>query len=256
VADSELVQAYDTLFSEGKLRDAEGLYRWALARLAPERGALLLDVACGQGLLLAQAVRAGLKTCGVDFSPQALAMARAREPRACVLLANGERLPFADQSLDYVTCLGSLEHFRDPWQGASEIRRVLKPHGRAALILPNAYYLADIVWHVLRRGRGPRHKQCIERFATAQEWADLLEMMGLKVTATQAWNFLWPRTWADWRWYLANPRKILYLLSSLVTPFNLSCQFLYLCTVSDPRPDLNERLPLVLRRTEPCCEER
>ncbi len=251
MTDSRLVQSYDALFSEGALRDADALYRWVLRRLAPRAGARLLDVACGQGLLLEAAVKGGLRACGIDFSPEALRMSRRRAPGADVVLADGERLPFADQSLDYVTCLGSLEHFWDPWQGASEIRRVLVPGGRAAFILPNGYYLADIVWHVLRRGRGPSHKQRVERFGTAREWADLLEMMGLHVECTRAYNFLWPRTRADWQWYLSHPRKILYLLSGLVTPFNLSCQFLYICTVGEPRPGLNDTLPLVLRRPEP-----
>ena len=125
---------------------------------------------------------------------------------------------------------------------------MLRPGGRAAIVLPNAYYLADIIWHVWRTGRGPSHKQALERFATIGEWRDLLEMMGLAPRCIRPYNFLWPRSRADWRWYARRPRKLLYLLSGLLTPRNLSCQFLYLCEVAEPRPELNARLPYSLRR--------
>ena len=244
----ERAQHYDVLFAQGALREATAFYRWVLRALDAPPGARLLDVACGQGLLLAEAQRHGLMAHGVDFAHEAVEASRRAAPGAAVLLANGERLPYDDASFDCVACLGSLEHYEDPWQGAREIRRVLRPGGRAAIVLPNAYYLADILWHVWRTGRGPSHKQDLERFAIIREWGDLLAMMGLAPRRVRPYNFLWPRSLADWRWYLRRPRKLLYLLSGLVTPRNLSCQFLYLCEVAEPRPELNARLPFALRR--------
>ena len=247
---AEVAASYDVEYAGEGLQDSDSAYAWALSRLAPRAGATLLDVACGEGALLRHAVARGLAACGVDFSEGALRRAQLAAPKARLALANGERLPFADGSFDYVTCLGSLEHYLDPWRGASEIARVLAPGGRAAILLPNAYYLADIVWHVWRTGRGPDHRQVIQRFAAAREWADYLTMMGLPVQATMRCNPRFPRTRVDWRWYRSNPRRLLYLVAGALTPFNLSASFLYLCRPGELRPELNARLPLELQRPE------
>jgi ubiquinone/menaquinone biosynthesis C-methylase UbiE len=146
-----------------------------------------------------------------------------------VAIADGERLPFADQVFDYVTNLGSLEHFCSPEQGLLEMRRVLKPGGAVALVLPNSYYLLDILWHVWRRGYPVSHKQMIERFATAGEWRDLIQAHGFRVRRSLKYNFCWPRSSADFRWYARYPRKIPYFALSLVTPLNLSYSFLFIC---------------------------
>jgi ubiquinone/menaquinone biosynthesis C-methylase UbiE len=245
---ASIAEAYDRRFQRGDLRESDAHYRWVLEKLGPAAGGRLLDVACGEGLLLREALARGLETYGVDLSRQALERSRALAPGAQLALANGERLPYDDASFDYVTCLGSLEHYLDPWRGAAEIRRVLKPDGRAAIFVPNSYYLADIVWHVWRQGRPPDHHQVIQRFATRQEWTDYLAMMGLKVFKTHPYNYCWPRTRVDWAWYRRNPRRLLYLLSGLVTPRNLSYSFLFLCAPGEPRPELNAGLHLGLHK--------
>jgi SAM-dependent methyltransferase len=246
----QLSAQYDAIYAGAGLHDSPSAYAWALNKLRPRAGAKLLDVACGEGELLRQAAARGLDAYGVDFSRGALARSRQSAPAAHLALADGEHLPFPDHSLDYVTCLGSLEHYLDLWRGVSEIARVLTPAGTAAILLPNSYYLADIVWHVWRTGRGPDHHQAVQRFATAREWADVLTMMGLEVVKTYRQNLLFPRSRAEWRWYLSHPTRLLYLLSGYVTPLNLSYCFLYLCRPAAPRPELGASLPLALRCPE------
>ncbi|NLG27455.1 MAG: methyltransferase domain-containing protein [Chloroflexi bacterium] len=246
----DIAASYDATFAGEGLQDSDSAYAWALQKLAPRPGARLLDVACGEGALLRHALARGLEAHGVDFSEQALRIARKAAPQAHLALANGEHLPFPDAAFEYVTCLGSLEHYLDPWRGAAEIARVLKPGGRAAILLPNAYYLADLLWHVWRTGRGPDHRQVIQRFAAAREWADYLTMMGLAVVTTHRSNPRFPRNRADWRWYRSKPRRLLYLVAAAVTPFNLAHSYLYVCEPAAPRPELNARLPFELQRPE------
>jgi len=248
MVEAQGAEIYNQLFAQEGLSESESFYRWSLQKLEPRPGATLLDVACGQGGLLRAAAEAGLRAFGLDFSRQALELARQAAPQAQLVLAEGEALPYRDKSFDYVTCLGSLEHFTDPWRGATEIRRVLKPEGLAAIFLPNGYYLADLLWHVLRKGRGPHHRQLVERFAAAHEWADFLTMMGLQVLKIYRYNFCWPRSKRDWQWYRRYPRKLLNLLLGVITPFHLSYSFLYVCKVGEVTLSLNERLPLLLRR--------
>jgi SAM-dependent methyltransferase len=106
-------------------------------RLSP--GSTLLDLACGRGaygLLIAQ--KAGTSLIGVDFSAQALTEAREQAVRMGVsnasfrtggLTATG--LP--DASVDAVLCTDAIQFPDEPASAYEEIRRVLKPGGRAAL---------------------------------------------------------------------------------------------------------------------------
>jgi SAM-dependent methyltransferase len=47
-----------------------------------------------------------------------------------------ERMPFADDTFDYVISNAVLEHIRDPFTAAKEITRVLKPGGRMFILVP------------------------------------------------------------------------------------------------------------------------
>jgi SAM-dependent methyltransferase len=197
--------------------------------LGVQAPAALLDIACGEGHLVKCARRRGIDAIGADFSGNALWWARQMLQANVVALADGERLPFADRRFDYVTNLGSLEHFASPEQGLAEMRRVLQPNGMAALVLPNSYYLLDIVWHVWRRGYPVSHRQAIERFGAVNEWRDLIEDNGLQVARVHKYNLCMPRSAHDWLWYLRSPLKFAYPLSSPFIPLNLSYSFLYLC---------------------------
>ncbi|PXA82656.1 SAM-dependent methyltransferase [Caulobacter sp. D5] len=117
---------------------AGAMRRRALSLLArqwrgrDQRALSAVDVACGSGAFLrdlAQAFpRAALA--GVDLSPAYLSEARTRSGRGMVQ-ANAEHLPFADRSLDAVTCV-YLFHELPPRVRpivAAEIARVLKPGG-------------------------------------------------------------------------------------------------------------------------------
>jgi SAM-dependent methyltransferase len=226
----DITERYNDLYSRsGHLRDADALYRWTLDLLVSRSSGCLLDVACGEGVLLHLAQERGLHSVGVDLAYQAMTLARQASDNTKTLVADGENLPFPTSCFDYVTNLGSLEHFLNPMAGIHELCRVLKPEGRAAILLPNSYYLPDIVWHVWRTGYGPSHKQPLERFATYGEWKDLLEQGGLEVERGYKYNFRFPRTILDWRWYFQHPRKFIYLVAAPLLPFHLSYSFLYIC---------------------------
>jgi len=97
----------------------------------------VLDLACGSGAFLgdlnATFPRAAVS--GVDLSAAYLGEARRRSGVRALAQAAAERLPFADASLDAVTCI-YLFHELPPRvrpRVAAEIARVLKPDGVLAL---------------------------------------------------------------------------------------------------------------------------
>jgi len=60
------------------------------------------------------------------------------------VLAQADALPFADESFDCVICTEVLEHCRDPRAVVGEIRRVLRPGGRAFVSTPFLVHLHEM----------------------------------------------------------------------------------------------------------------
>jgi ubiquinone/menaquinone biosynthesis C-methylase UbiE len=226
---SDLTEAYDSRFAQGNFRETDGFYRWVLKVLAPTPGAALLDVSCGEGHLLKWGARLRqLVPYGIDISATALQIARRNAPSARLARSNGMALPFPDETFPFVTNLGSLEHYTDIPLGIREMARVVKPDGKLAILLPNSYYLADIVWWVWRTGYGPSHQQLLEKFATLGEWKDLLAEEGIETVRAYPYNFSFPTSASDWRWYRGRPRRLLNLLIAPLVPANLAYCFLFI----------------------------
>jgi len=108
------------------------------------RDAVVLDLGCGTGALASALTARGALVVGVEPSPAWAKMAHKRlqkkDPlRRGIVIADGARIPLADNTVDYVMSLQVLEHV--PMQAAkqmiAEIARVLRPGGRAYLAFEN-----------------------------------------------------------------------------------------------------------------------
>jgi len=98
-------------------------------------GRSVLEVGCGAGVDLARFARGGATVTGVDVARSAIALARANFEQqglnADLRVADGESLPFADNSFDLVYAHGVVQYTADPKRLIDECRRVLKPGGEA-----------------------------------------------------------------------------------------------------------------------------
>jgi len=95
----------------------------------PYPGAVLLDVACGAGLLAPHlnGSLSGWRHVGIDLSELSLRQARAHG--VAPVRADAVRLPFADDSLHCVVAGEVLEHLPDLPSATAELARVLAPGG-------------------------------------------------------------------------------------------------------------------------------
>lgn len=103
------------------------LHRALLEALGSVRGARLLDVGCGVGLLLRVAEHRGAVVSGVDGAVELLEIARWAVPDADLRVGALDELPFADDSFDVVIACTAVPG------GLAELVRVVRPGGRVAV---------------------------------------------------------------------------------------------------------------------------
>lgn len=111
--------------------------RWRrLAASAVVRpGDHVLDAACGTGDLALSDRRAGAaQVTGLDFSEQMLARARRKAPELEWVQGDLLALPFADAIFDAATVGFGIRNVGDLELSLRELRRVLRPGGRLAIL--------------------------------------------------------------------------------------------------------------------------
>jgi SAM-dependent methyltransferase len=93
----------------------------------------LLEVGCGGGLLLRDALATGARVTGLDHSEDMVELARDRAPGAKMVHSKVEALPFADETFTAVAMSIVFFFLDDPVGALLECQRVLRPGGRIAI---------------------------------------------------------------------------------------------------------------------------
>jgi SAM-dependent methyltransferase len=126
-------------FADADYLDHETWIRPAFAELSDVRGLRVLDYGCGHGMASVVLARAGALVTAFDLSggyvEEARARAKANGVQIDFVQANAEQLPFAEASFDRVWGCAILHHLDLPC-AALQLRRVLKPGGRAGFCEP------------------------------------------------------------------------------------------------------------------------
>jgi ubiquinone/menaquinone biosynthesis C-methylase UbiE len=119
-------------------------------------GLKVLEIGCGLGTDGAQFAKAGADYTGIDLTEASVELARKRFELSGLpgefRVADAEKLDFPDASFDLVYSHGVLHHTPDIEAAVREIHRVLKPAGRAIVMLYHrGSYNYRIGIRVLRR---------------------------------------------------------------------------------------------------------
>jgi SAM-dependent methyltransferase len=128
-------------------------------RMPVIRGGILLDYGCGAGAFAAEMRSRGWNAVGMDFSPHAVATARARY-RLPVIQGTLPHPAVAPESLDAITLRMVLEHVHDPHRLLRAAADALRPGGRLYICVPNlaawgfrvfgsAWFPLRLPWHLL-----------------------------------------------------------------------------------------------------------
>lgn len=105
-----------------------------VVKINPNR---VLDIGCGDGLLLSRLRQVGISGQGVELSPKAISLCNQRGILAVHANIDCDDLPFENGSFDLVVCSEVIEHLFDPDHLLMEINRVLALSGHLILTTPN-----------------------------------------------------------------------------------------------------------------------
>lgn len=141
------------------------------------RGRDVLDVGCGAGVEVVRFARGGARVRGVDLSGSAVSLTRQNLAqqglRAGLAVADGEALPFRDESMDFVYAHGVMQYTTDGRKLATECRRVLRPGGRALFQVYNRVSWLTLLSAVSRVGLEHEDAPVLRKYSAEEFKTDL-----------------------------------------------------------------------------------
>ncbi len=161
--------------------------------LALKTGERVLDIGCGPGLLvmeMAQEVGSQGHVAGIDVSAEMLALAQARcagQAGVTIGEASATMLPFADSNFDAIAVTQVYEFVDDVTRAFAELKRVLKPGGRALIVDTD---WDSVIWRNADRKRMRRvidawHLHCPHPHLV-EKLPELIAQAGLKLQRATA----------------------------------------------------------------------
>ena len=90
------------------------------------QGKKYLDAGCGTGLLLRHLPEGSV---GLDINPRAITKAKEYVPKAALVVADIEKIPFPGDMFETILCVDVLDRLPHPDRAVKEIQRVLKRGG-------------------------------------------------------------------------------------------------------------------------------
>ncbi|PEX80417.1 class I SAM-dependent methyltransferase [Bacillus cereus] len=175
--------------------------QYVVQQVAPRYNNRLLDIATGGGHVANVLAPLFKEVVALDLTEKMLENAKKfiisnGHENVSFVAGNAEKLPFADQAFDTITCRIAAHHFTNPVRFIYEVNRTLEDSGLFILIdnvsAENNEY--DTFYNFIEKKRDPSHERALKK----TEWIALLEKNDLQVqscfTFDKKFDFDW---WCD-----------------------------------------------------------
>ena len=157
----------------------------------PPKGAILLDVGCGQGKSFKYLTKTfqPKKIIGIDADPISLKLSKqeAKKQNICAELIGADcaKIPLDDNSIDILFCHQTFHHLVEQASALAEFYRVIKPGGYLLFAESTKYYIDT--WVIRWFFRHPMHVQ-----KSAEEYLSMLQQQGFRFDETNvSYPYLW-----------------------------------------------------------------
>jgi ubiquinone/menaquinone biosynthesis C-methylase UbiE len=202
----------------------------------------ILDAGCGSGEMATKLMARGYAVWGIDLAEPMIRHARKLCDAARFGVGDIEHIPFPDNTFDVVVSLGVIEYLESDEQALREIRRVLRPGGKAVIAIANGgsplrrldgvvlrlFALFRPVYHLVKyrlRGRPApppeappgTHRSLYRRFYRSR-WVRLLRGLSFE-----------PEEWIchSWGWFRSPLGLLVQLVSTRQTLFQRGMERLF-----------------------------
>jgi len=164
--------------------------------LGPSEKTKWLDIGCGQGFLVLEALRNDIDAYGIDISKYALENSLIIDRVRYGSITN---IPFEDEMFDVISAFDVVEHVnqRDAAKAFSEMHRVLRCNGLLILTTPNPCAMGNWVYDLTHVNVRP-----------ANYWKMMLARHGFKIKMKYIPSFIK----YYWRFEIPVPDGILFWL--------------------------------------------
>jgi SAM-dependent methyltransferase len=160
----------------------------------------ILDIGCGDGLFASVALREQVDV-GLDLDPGEIALARPRGAYRNFVVANGDQIPFPENTFATVISNCVFEHIPSFFQAFQEIHRVLRPGGRYIFTCHSHHYddflffpalFRKLGWPGLRRRYLEKLNVTFKHFNcySPEKWSGYLAQAGFEHIT---WQYYLPR---------------------------------------------------------------
>jgi len=181
-------------------------------RLVEAMGAIgkgvVLDLACGPGIVTAALARTARAVVAFDLTPEMLAKARQRCAQAGlgnVTFTEGSAtdLPFAAGAFDGVVTRLAIHHFKEPRRVMDQVFRVLAPGGTLVVadVVSSENAQASALQNAIEVLRDPSHV----RMLPISELVTLVEAASFAIEAQETWDK--PREFEEWLGIVNDPER-------------------------------------------------
>lgn len=174
----------------------------ALGMLGDVRDRRVLDIGSGPGVLTGELLTGGAAVTAMDIAPAMIEALKARfkHPRLEAHVGDIEALQLPNESYDDTIVLGVLEYLDGDRRAFNELRRVLKPGGRAVISVPNYWSpwrlwnrillaIFGIPWRMLQAALGRTPHAMRHREYSTRDIRRLARQFGFEIIDFAGYNF-------------------------------------------------------------------